>query len=222
MLANCLLFTFGIAIPKLPNAWEFGSNLAGASDQTQLPPPGGLQLPGTGSRPQAQESSSGQQGPAGRPIDRPPAPGKSGTHSGNRAFRGPQTVSSAFCTPGQREPWQAGLCYHNPMLAETKTRRRIRSRPPRRTHANPQSSAHLQLPSSCLAGAADPATRRAYGLPGRGRSPQAQERKSGPQEPAERPWDWPQLREYLGPGRETRHPEGCRQPRHREKKPAGL
>ena len=41
MLANCLLFTFGIAIPKLPNAWEFGSNLAGASDPTQLPPPGG-------------------------------------------------------------------------------------------------------------------------------------------------------------------------------------
>ena len=66
------------------------------------------------------------------------------------------------------------------MLAETKTRRRIRSRPPRRSHANPQSSAHLQLPSSCLAGAADPATRSAYGLPGRGRSPQAQERKSGP------------------------------------------
>ena len=41
MLANCLLFTFGIAIPKLPNAWEFGHNLADTSDPAQLPPPGG-------------------------------------------------------------------------------------------------------------------------------------------------------------------------------------
>ena len=99
------------------------------------------------------------------------------------------------------------------MLAETKTRRRIRSRPPRRSHANPQSSAHLQLPRSCLAGAADPATRSAYGLPGRGRSPQAQERKSGPQEPAERSWYWPQLREDLGPIGGTQQPEGRRQTR---------
>ena len=41
MLANCLLFTFGIAIPKLPIVWEFGNNLADTSDPAQLPPPGG-------------------------------------------------------------------------------------------------------------------------------------------------------------------------------------
>lgn len=156
MLANCLLFTFGIAIPKLPNAWEFGSNLAGDSDPTQLPPPGGPTVCPEGETAPGQENSSGHQGPAGRPIDRPRLRWKSGTYIGNRAFRGPQTAPPAFCNPGLRDPWQAGLCYHNPMLAETKTRRRISSRPPRRSHANPQSSAHLQLPSLCLAVAAVP------------------------------------------------------------------
>ena len=167
MLANCLLFTFGIAIPKLPNAWELGSNLAGDSDPTQLPPPGGPTVCPEGETAPGQENSSGHQGPAGRPIDRPRLRWKSGTYIGNRAFRGPQTAPPAFCNPGLRDPWQAGLCYHNPMLAETKSRRRIRSRPPRRSHANPQSSAHLQLASSCLSGVAGPATWRAYGLPGR-------------------------------------------------------
>ena len=140
----------------------------------------GLRLPGTGSIRQAQENSSGHQGPAGRPIARPRLRGSLGPIAGIELLEDHRRPRPLSVTQGYRDPWQAELCYHNPMLAETKTRRRIRSRPPRRTHANPQSSAHLQLPSSCLAGAADPATRRAYGLPGSGRSPQAQERKSGP------------------------------------------
>ena len=99
-------------------------------------------------------------GSAGRPIARP------------RLF---------LVFQGLRDPWQAGFVRTNPMLAETKTRRCIRSRPPRRSHANPQSSAHLQLPSSCLADAADPATWRAYGLPGRGKqTTRPRGDKSGP------------------------------------------
>ena len=98
------------------------------------------------------------------------------------------------------------------MLAETKSCRCIRSRPPRKSHANPQSSAHLKQPSSCLAGAADTATRRAYGLPGRGSppGPGAQKRSPGA---SRRSWDWPQLREDLGPIGGTQQPEGRRQPR---------
>lgn len=99
------------------------------------------------------------------------------------------------------------------MLAETKTRRHIRSRPPRRSRANPQSSVHLQLPSSCLAGAADPATRRAYGLPGEKTVPRARRTKAAIPEPAEQLRDRPQLREDLEPIGGTQQPEGRRQPR---------
>ena len=99
------------------------------------------------------------------------------------------------------------------MLAETKSRRCFRSMPPRRSHANPQSSAHLQLPSSYLAGAAGPATRRAYGLPGEKTVPRARRTKAAIPELAGRPIDRPQLREDLGPIGGTQQPEGRRHPR---------
>ena len=83
----------------------------------------GKQPPGPGE----QQWTPGTHRTAHSPVT---APGKSGTHCGNRAFRGPLSAPPAFCNPGLRDPWQAGLCYHNPMLAETKTRWRIRSRPP--------------------------------------------------------------------------------------------
>ena len=99
------------------------------------------------------------------------------------------------------------------MLAETKSRRCIRFRPPRRSHANPQSSAHLKQPCSCLAGAADTATRRAYGLPGEKTVPRARRTKASIPEPAEQLRDRPQLREDLGHIGGTQQPEGRRQPR---------
>ena len=129
-------------------------------------------------RPRRTKAAPRKRRTAHRPV---PSLGKSGTHCENRAFRGSQTAPPTFCNPGQRDPWQAGFVRTNPMLAETKTGRCIRSRPPRRSHANPQSSAHLQLPSSCLAGVAGPATWRAYGLPGRGKqTTRPRGDKSGP------------------------------------------
>ena len=161
-------------------------------------------------RPRRTKAAPRKRRTAHRPV---PSLGKSGTHCENRAFRGSQTAPPAFCNPGQRDPWQAGFVRTNPMLAETKTRRCIRSRPPRRSHANPQSSAHLQLPSSCLAGVAGPATWRAYGLPGWEADPQAQGNKSGPAGSAGQPRDHPQLRENLGPIGGIQQPEGRRRPR---------
>ena len=137
----------------------------------QIPPPDGPMACSdgdTGPRPRRTKAAPRKRRTAHRPT---PALGKSGCHCENRAFRGPQTAPPAFCNPGKRDPWQAGFVRANPMLAETKTRRCIRSRPPRRSHANPQSSAHLQLPCSCLAGVAGPATWRAYDLHGRGSRP---------------------------------------------------
>ena len=106
MLANCLLFTFGIAIPKLPNAWEFGSNLAGASDPTQLPPPGWPTACPEGEVPQAQDNSSGHQGPTGRPIDRPRLWGSLGPIAGIELSEGHRrplllSVTQGYGTPGK-------------------------------------------------------------------------------------------------------------------------
>ena len=84
------------------------------------------------------------------------------------------------------------------MLAETKSRRCIRSRPPRRSHANPQSSAHLKQPSSCLAGAADPPPGGPTACPERKQSPgpgeqkrpsRSQQNSSGTGRSSGRTWD---------------------------------
>ena len=170
------------------------------------PAPMGIPAPG----PEEQKRPPGS---AGRPIDRPRLWGSLGPIARIELSEDHRRPRLFLVFQGLRDPWQAGFVRTNPMLAETKTRRCIRSKPPRRSHANPQSSAHLQLPSSCLAGVAGPATWRAYGLPGWEADPQAQGNKSGPAGSARQTRDRPPAPGGPGTHWGIQQPEGSRRPR---------
>ena len=182
----------------------------------------GLRLPGTGSIRQAQENSSGHQGAAGRPIARPRLRGSLGPIAGIELLEDhrrprPLSVTQGNGTPGKLDCAITIRCL------------------PRQRHAGASDPDHPEEPMQ-IRNRLRICSYQARALPvllipppgGPTACPEVdavhrpRSAKAAPQEPAERPWDWPQLREYLGPGRETRHPDGCRQPRHREKKAAGL
>ena len=148
-------------------------------------------------RPRRTKAAPRKRRTAHRPV---PSLGKSGTHCENRAFRGSQTAPPTFCNPGQRDPWQAGFVWTNPMLAETKTRRCIR---PGRPEDLMQTRNRLRI-CSCPAHALPVLLIPPPGGPtacpeGGSRPPDPGGIKAAPQEAQDRPGTAPQLREDLGP-----------------------
>ena len=160
----------------------------------------GLRLPGTGSIRQAQENSSGHQGPAGRPIDRPRLWGSLGAHCDNRAFRGPQTALLLSVTQGNGTPGKLDLYGQIRCLPR---QRHAGASDPGRPEDLMQTRNRLHI-CSCPAHALPVLLIPPPGGPtacpeGGSRPPDPGGIKAAPQEAQDRPGTAPQLREDLGP-----------------------